>query len=115
MIKRQNRLSTNFEFNITRKYGIYYKSDLFHIYILKPKNYTGPARFGIVISNKFDKSAVRRNKVKRFFRRAILENIEKFPENTWVVIHPKHSCSQKPYEEISSEFAKTLQKVSFTN
>lgn len=86
-----------------------------HIYALVPQNYRGETKVGIVISNKFHKKAVRRNKVRRIFREVVRSNIEKLGSNRWVVIHPKFDCLGKTYEEINSDFTKILQKVSFTD
>ena len=115
MLKRENRLSSDFEFNITRKYGKYFNGKYFHIYFLRPKNYNGPTKVGIVVSNKFSKKAVERNRVKRIFREIVGNNLEKIgKDNIWVVIHPKISCQNKGYEEISAEFNKILQEASFS-
>jgi ribonuclease P protein component len=115
MLKRENRLSSDFEFNITRKYGKYFNGKYFHIYFLRPKNYNGPTKVGIVVSNKFSKKAVERNRVKRIFREIVGNNLEKIgKDNIWVVIHPKISCQNKSYEEISAEFNKILQEASFS-
>ena len=115
MLKRENRLSSDFEFNITRKYGKYFNGKYFHIYFLRPKNYNGPTKVGIVVSNKFSKKAVERNRIKRIFREIVGNNLEKIgKDNIWVVIHPKISCQNKSYEEISSEFNKILQEAPFS-
>jgi ribonuclease P protein component len=115
MLKRENRLSSDFEFNITRKYGKYFNGKYFHIYFLRPKNYNGPTKVGIVVSNKFSKKAVERNRVKRIFREIVGNNLEKIgKDNIWVVIHPKISCQNKGYEEISAEFNKILQEAPFS-
>ncbi len=112
MLKKENRLSSNFEFNVTRKYGKYYKGKYFHIYFLKPKNYEGPTKAGVVVSNKFDKRAVVRNRVKRIFRDIIRKNFELLSkESLWVVVHPKTACTNAKYEDISSEFNKILQEA----
>jgi ribonuclease P protein component len=115
MLNKENRLTSRFEFNVTRKYGKYFEGTLSHIYILKPQNYTGVTKVGIVISNKFHKSAVKRNKTRRIFREIIRANLDKFGEGMWVVVHPKFDCLGKTYEEISSDFIKILQKISVTN
>ena len=116
MLKRENRLSSDFEFNVTRKYGKYFEGHFFHIYFLIPQKYTGPTKVGIVVSNKFSKKAVERNKVKRLFREIVAKNFEKINSgNLWVVIHPKFSSLSKTNEEISADFNKILQKASFTN
>jgi ribonuclease P protein component len=115
MLKKENRLSSNFEFNVTRKYGKYYKGKYFHIYFLKPKNYEGPTKVGVVVSTKFDKRAVVRNRIKRIFRDIIRKNFDSISkEGLWVVVHPKTTCTNARYEEISSEFNKILQEASFS-
>lgn len=116
MLKKENRLSSNFEFNVARKYGKYVEGDLFHIYFLKPKNYEGSTKIGIVVSNKFSKKAVERNRAKRLYREVIKNNFQKLPkENLWIVIHPKFNSLGKTYEEINFDFNKVLQKTSFSN
>jgi ribonuclease P protein component len=115
MLKKENRLSSNFEYNVTRKYGKYYKGKYFHVYFLIPKNYEGPTKVGIVVSNKFSKKAVERNRVKRVFREVVRSNFDKINKGyLWVVIHPKLSCVDKSYEEISTDFNKVLQEASFS-
>jgi len=116
MLKKENRLSSDFEFNVARKYGRYYESPLTHTYFLIPKNYHGPTKVGIVVSNKFSKKAVERNKVKRIYRKIVVENFEKINKgDLWIVIHPKFSSLKKTYEEISTDFNKILQKASISN
>lgn len=112
MLNKKNRLTSKFQFNVTRKYGKYYEGLLSHIYVLKPQNYNGDTKVGIVISNKFHKKAVKRNKTRRIFREIIRDNINKFGDGMWVVVHPKFDCLGKTYEEIGSDFTKTLQKIS---
>ena len=114
MLDKLNRLKTKFEYNITRKYGKKYNNQLFSIFVLKPKNYSGPTKIGVVVSNKIHKKATKRNRVKRVFREVVRKNLDKLPkQNLWIVIHPRSSSLEKGYEEVSTEFNKTLQKVSF--
>ena len=115
MLKRQNRLSSNFQFNVSRKYGSYYESALCHLYTLKPQKYNGEPKFGIVVSNKFHKKAVKRNRVKRLYREVLAANLSKFGKNLWIVVHPKFSTLGKSYEEISTDFNKILQKIPLTD
>lgn len=111
MLKKENRLSTKFEFNITRKYGKKISGRCFHLFYLQPKNYKGPTKIGFVISNKFDKRAVVRNKVKRKFREIFRKSLEIFPQDLWVVVHPKFICIDKSYEEISADINSVLSKI----
>lgn len=115
MLPKQNRLSSNFEYNVTRKYGMYYAGTFFHMYALKPRNYEGPAKVGIVVPNKISKKAVERNRIKRVFREVVRLNFEKFEGNTWTAIYPKPPSLGKGYEEINTDFTNTIQKVSFSN
>jgi ribonuclease P protein component len=114
MLHKENRLTTNFEFNIAKKYGQYYPGKLFHMYVLKPNNYTGATKVGFVVSNNFHKNAVKRNYVKRVFREVTRKAFDKIaPDDFWIVIYPKTRCLTSTYEEISADFNKTIQKVSF--
>lgn len=115
MLNKKNRLTSRFQFNVVRKYGEYTEGSLMHVYVLKPKNFNGETKIGFVISNKFHKNAVKRNRVRRIFREVVRENIDKLGKNRWIVIHPKFDCLEKKYEEISSDFNKVIQKVSFTD
>lgn len=116
MLQKINRLTTNFEFKITRKYGQYYDGHFFHMYVLKPTNYQGPSKVGLVVSNNFHKRATKRNRVKRLYREAIRSAFDKIASaNYWLVIYPKGRCLNRTYEELSTDFNKTIQKVSFTS
>lgn len=115
MLPKEHRLKTKFEFNVAKKYGGYYFGKFFHMYIVKPTNYQGATKVGIVISNNFHKSAVKRNRVKRLYREAVKKYFDKFGKNLWVAIYPKFTVIEKTYEEICSDFDKTLQKVTFTH
>ncbi|GIW69393.1 MAG: hypothetical protein KatS3mg101_0140 [Patescibacteria group bacterium] len=112
MLKKENRISTPFEYKITKKYGQKIEGDTFFAYVLKPDNYMGPTKAGVVVSNKFSKKATARNKVKRLFREAIRKNLNFIPQNCWISVYPKFSVSDKTYEEIYTDFNKNLQKVS---
>ncbi len=115
MLNKKNRLTSKFQFNVARKYGQYYEGSLMHIYALKPQNYSGETKVGFVISNKFHKKAVRRNKVRRIFREIVRSKMDKLGNGMWIVVHPKFDCLGKTYEEINSDFNKVLQKISLAN
>jgi ribonuclease P protein component len=115
MFKKENRLSTNFEFNVTKKYGKRISGYYFTAYVLTPRNYTGPTRIGIVTSTKFHKNATTRNKVKRQFREIIRLNMEFMGKSLWWVIFPKTSSLGAEYEKIRTDFINTVQKVSIAH
>jgi ribonuclease P protein component len=112
MFKKENRLSTNFEFNVTKKYGRRISGFYFSAFYLTPRNYIGPTRIGIVTSSKFHKNATIRNKVRRQFREIIRLNMEMMGKGQWWVIFPKTSSLGVEYEKIRSDFINTLQKTS---
>jgi ribonuclease P protein component len=114
MLKKENRLLSNYEFGKTRKAGRQVSGKFFHLYYYKHSKYNGPGKVGIVVSNKFDKSAVRRNRVRRIYREAIRNNFDKIEPGYWIVIYPKFSSAGKKYEEINTDYSETLQKISFT-
>ncbi|HNS71155.1 MAG TPA: ribonuclease P protein component [bacterium] len=115
MLNKKNRLVSKFQFNVSRKYGFYLETPYSHIYSLKANNYEGPPKIGIVISNKFSKKAVKRNRTRRLYREAIRNNIDRIGKGYWIVIHPKADCLGKKYEEINSDINKAIQKISFTD
>ncbi len=115
MLPKKNRLTSKYEFNKVRylanKHNTKYSGKYFHIFWTAVPEYTGPTRFGVVVTTKFDKSAARRNKVKRVFRELFREYSGRIRDDYWVVVHPKFSCSNKTYEEISIDFNSVLQKI----
>ena len=114
MLKKENRLSTDFEFNVTRKHGTKINGDLCSVFYLEPKNYQGPVRIGIVVPKKISKIAVKRNRLKRVFSECVRKEIKHLPQNTWIVIHPKPASLEEKYEKISTDVNKVLSKVSFS-
>jgi ribonuclease P protein component len=115
MLKKENRMKTRFQFNITRDKGSHQKGRFFHIFVFKPDNYSGPAQYGIVVSTKVTKKAVERNRIKRLYREVIRANSVLVSDNLWVVIQPMTSSLGKNYEEISTDFIETIQKIPGTN
>lgn len=112
MLQQKNRLTSKFEFNITRKYGQYYKGACFHGYYLVPRNYQGPPKIGIIISTKVHKNATKRNRLKRVFREILRHQIEHLNNNLWLIFYPKVVTLNKNYEEINLDIIKFIQKIS---
>ena len=117
MLPSKNRLITNFEFKITRKHGQHIEGKYTHLYALRPRGYLGPSKFGFVVTNKFEKSAPKRNRIKRLLREITRLNYEDLDleENLWIVIQPKANIKEQPYEEVSTDLIENLQKISVTH
>jgi ribonuclease P protein component len=114
VLKAENRLSTTYEFNKTRRLGKRVSSPLFDVFYLKVNSYEGPARIGVVVPNSFDRVAPKRNRVKRMFREVLRLGVKGIPNGYWVVVHPKRASTSKTHEELSSEVNKVLSKISFS-
>ena len=119
MLNKDNRLTSKFEFNITRKYGVKHTGVFSTVYSLKPTNYEGPIKVGIVVSNRVHPKAAKRNYVKRVLReivrKKITESGEEKLKNLWIVVQSKQEIIGKKYEEIRVDIDKTLQKIFITD
>lgn len=114
MLKKENRLNTTYEFNKVKRFGEKYRGGFFSIAYLNVRDYGGPTRFGIVVANKFNKLATKRNRVKRVFREVIRLNLDKIKDGYWVVIFPSKLSEDKGYEEVNTEFSKVLPTLSIS-
>jgi ribonuclease P protein component len=115
MLKEEYRLKTNFEYNITRKHGKRYSGKYFYINVLKPRNYEGPTKFGVVVTTKIHKRAVKRNRVRRLFVESFRHQFDPIKDKgVWISVYPKASALNKTYEEINTDLTETLQKISFS-
>ena len=115
MLKKQNRLKSDFEFRVTKKYGKRYSSDLFSVTACKPLNYTGETKIGFVVPNSYHKKATKRNYIKRLMRESVRTNINLIPNDYWIIFYPTLKSLNTNYEEINSEIVKTLQKIFISN
>jgi ribonuclease P protein component len=115
MLKKPNRLTTKFQFNIVRKYGQRQNFDIFGVTTLTPRNYEGPAKIGFVVPNSINKSAVRRNKIKRQLREAFRKKMTMIPNNLWITVFVNQKILSKNYEEISTQVDRFVQKISVSN
>lgn len=115
MLKKQNRLKSDFEFRVTKKYGKRYSFDLFSVTVCKPLNTTGEAKIGFIVPNSYHKKATKRNYIKRLMRESVRKNINLIPNDYWIIFYPTLNAPNKNYEEINSEIIKALQKIFISN
>ena len=114
MLPKEHRLTTRYEYGKVRKDGIHVSAHFFHLYYLARYDSAEDTKVGIIISNKFSKSAPVRNRLKRVFREVIRTNFGKIKSGYWIVVHPKFNVKDAKYEEINSDFIKTIQKSPFS-
>ncbi|HDQ88791.1 MAG TPA: ribonuclease P protein component [candidate division WWE3 bacterium] len=113
MLIKKHRLTTRYEYGKVRRDGTHIPSRFFHLYYLKRYDPTEDTKVGIVVSNKFSKSAPERNHLKRIFREIIRTNFGKIKSGYWIVVHPKFNAKEAKYEKINLDFLKILQKSPF--
>jgi len=111
MLKKENRLLSRYEFRKTHFKGQRIRTPFFYFYFLEQK---GPTKVGIVVSNKFSKKAVVRNRTKRVFREIVRQNFGRIQPGFWIVLHPSRKSLNASYEELNTEFNKILQKAPFS-
>lgn len=116
MLKKENRIAKQKEFDEVREKGKMYQSPIFGL-IIKNEGYMGAAdakamaakkKFGFIISKKISKRAVDRNKIKRLLAEAVRKNLEKIPEGTRGIFLAKRAILGKKYEEIGREVKKII-------
>ncbi|OGC46505.1 ribonuclease P protein component [candidate division WWE3 bacterium RBG_19FT_COMBO_34_6] len=111
MLKKQNRLSKKFEFHVTKKYGTKINGENFYLYFLKPKNYIGLTKIGLVSSSKTFDTSVKRNRVKRIFREIFRKKFDTIPNDFWIIVYPTKNCLDNKYEKISADVDYVLSKI----
>jgi ribonuclease P protein component len=114
MLKQQHRLTSDFEYKVTRKYGKKYSYELFNCVVCRPLNYEGPAKIGFIVPVTYHKNAVRRNKIKRLFRESMRKKLAEIPANFWIIFYPKQACLyNENYEKIDAQIDKALSEIHF--
>jgi ribonuclease P protein component len=106
MFKQVNRLTSKFEINSTKRAGTKLNGRYFIcLYLRQPEN----KKFTVIVSTRFDKKAVVRNKVKRQIRQAVTTGIKSLPTGFYLFIPKKHIVNAK-YEEISTDINQVLSR-----
>lgn len=105
MFKKENRLVPGAKFNRSH----FLASPQF--ILKKKKNGLNINRFGIVVSKKIDKRAVARNKVKRFFRTALMSLFGKMSAGHDILIIVKKGILSKTKEENLLAVKNALEKA----
>lgn len=105
MYKRKNRLVKSIRFN--NSYSIFAPQ-----FILKEKkNGLIVNRFGIIVSNKVDKRAVIRNKIKRFFRTYLADLDKKMSKGHDILFITRKEILTKTKQENKLSIENSLEKA----
>ncbi len=114
MLPKKHRLTDNYDFRRVRRIGKKYNCPLFFATFAEAKNQTHPTRFGLVVSNKIDKRAPARNRIKRLLREAIRLNLNNIKPGYDVTIVAKNQIKNADYEEVSNHINKFLSEIPLT-
>ncbi len=102
MLAKQNRLKRWSDFTRIAKYGTRRYSSLFILYVYKPKVKHEEPRFGIVISQKTEKKASKRNKLRRWIKSDLYKNIQRFKPYDYMLVVKKQAVD-KTHKQITSD------------
>jgi len=104
MLSKTNRLPSKTEMKKSNKISS-------RLFLLRFKrNFLNISRFGIVVSKDVSKKSVERNRIKRLLRRCVKENLPKIKEGIDFLIIAKREIIKESFDQIVSEFYKTLKK-----
>lgn len=108
MLVFRNRLKKQKDFEGVFKNGRGFKQDL--LYLKVKKNSLKSTRFGFIVSKKFSKKAVDRNKIKRILREIVRENIPiiKTGFDVVIVVNPG---AEKNFEKLGLMIDKLFKKA----
>ncbi|KKQ67033.1 MAG: ribonuclease P protein component [Candidatus Nealsonbacteria bacterium RIFCSPLOWO2_12_FULL_39_31] len=97
MLSKENRLKKKKDFEDVFKNGRGYKDGFLYLKIIK--NNLEPSRFGFVVGVKFSKSAVKRNKIKRWLRELTRINLQVIEKGFDCVVIVFPGFKAKNFEE----------------
>ena len=117
MLPKKNRLQKKKDFEKVFAQGKGFRQDL--LFLKAVKNDSETLRFGLVVSKKISKSAVKRNKVKRRLREIIRSQLQNYPsfeagqknKGLDIVIVSLPGIEQKNYQEIEEAAQKLFTKA----
>jgi ribonuclease P protein component len=108
MLLLKNRLRKKQEFENVYKKGKSFSFENINVRFVK--NNLGHSRIGLVVSGKFSKKAVERNKIKRQLRTILRKNILLLTPGVDAVLIPKKG-KKISYQILRENVEKTLQKA----
>lgn len=108
MLPQKNRLQKKKDFDNVFKSGKGFREGF--LYFKIKKNSLNSSRFGFIVSKKFSKKAVERNKIKRRLREIIKKELPKIkkPIDVVIIINPG---LENNFEKLEQAINKLLEKV----
>lgn len=113
MLKRQNRLTEDSDFQKIWKRGRSFYTKILGFKMLK--NDLPFSRFGIVVGNKISKKSTVRNRIKRQLRETISNNLTEIVPGNDLVINALPEIVGKKKKDIESDITLALKKLGALN
>lgn len=109
MLFLQNRLRKKQEFENVYKQGKACSQG--NVFIKFVKNNLNYSRVGFIVSSKFSKKAVERNKIKRQLRAIFQKKISLIKSEVDIVVIPRKEATTKAFKELNEDVEKVLKKA----
>lgn len=113
MLAKINRLRKNKDIQKVFEKGRAFKQDLLILKILP--NDLDKSRFAFIVSKKFSKKAVDRNKIKRKLREAVYSNLKKNQNGTDIIVIANPGLEVKNFKEIKEIISNLFKKAKIIN
>ncbi len=104
----QERLKSKQDFEEIFKYGKRINAKLFRVYFLNKY----PRKLGVIVSKKVSKSAVKRNKIKRWVREVYRTNKFRLPEDVRIILIAFSQAGKSSFDEISEDILYIFDRIS---
>ncbi len=117
MLPKKYRLKNTRAFEATYKNRHIVSDSMLTIYVGKEKKeLLAETKFGFVVSKKFHKRAVKRNRIKRLMRECVRlclkgNHLKKAEKYMSFIIIPKHNALDSNLKTIETSFYKLLEKI----
>jgi len=108
MLRRPHRLVQEKDFQLIYKYG---RTSISRLIILRfLKNNKGKSRFGFIVGNKISKKSTLRNRIKRYLREIVRNNLKQIKSGYDYILIARQAIIGKKYREIKQEIDKLFIK-----
>lgn len=109
MLKRKNRLKGRKNFELVLREGKTFFSKNLVLKILPIE--TNEIKFGFIVSKKISKKATKRNKIKRWLREIVREEIKNLKGGFWGILLAKKEILETDFWKLKEEVKKTFEKA----
>ena len=111
MLPKSYRLPLKTEFKRLKKNGQIFQGKFFGLLLGKPTSLNDVSRFAVIVSNKIDKRAVQRNKIRRLIAEALWSLHPKIKKGMGAVFLVKKTITTASLEEIKKEIENLFKRT----